>query len=54
MDDLPAEIPDEEDEEDPEEFPLEDEPHHIVLDDGDDLEEDSDSDVSALAIEIIR
>ena len=43
--------------EDPEEFPLEDEPHHIVPDDGDwedDFEDDTDSDVSALEIEIIR
>ncbi|GMN71675.1 hypothetical protein TIFTF001_052718 [Ficus carica] len=51
----PEEIPD--DEEDPEEFPLEDEPHHIVLHDGDwedDLGDDTDSDISALEIEVIR
>ncbi|GMN32795.1 hypothetical protein TIFTF001_049804 [Ficus carica] len=51
----PEEIPD--DEEDPEEFPLEDEPHHIVPDDGDwedDLGDDTDSDISALEIEVIR
>ncbi|GMN22055.1 hypothetical protein TIFTF001_043442 [Ficus carica] len=51
----PEEIPD--DEEDPEEFPLEDEPHHIVQDDGDwedDLGDDTDSDISALEIEVIR
>ncbi|GMN18610.1 hypothetical protein TIFTF001_049822 [Ficus carica] len=51
----PEEIPD--DDEDPEEFPLEDEPHHIVQDDGDwedDLGDDTDSDISALEIEVIR
>ncbi|GMN68638.1 hypothetical protein TIFTF001_037696 [Ficus carica] len=51
----PEEIPD--DEEDPEEFPLEDEPHHIVQDDGDwedDLGDDTDSDISVLEIEVIR
>ena len=51
----PEEIPD--DEEDPEEFPLEDEPHHIVPDDGDwedDLGDDTDSEISALEIEVIR
>ncbi|GMN19654.1 hypothetical protein TIFTF001_042902 [Ficus carica] len=51
----PKEIPD--DEEDPEEFPLEDEPHHIVPDDGDwedDFEDDTDSEISALEIEVIR
>ncbi|GMN66557.1 hypothetical protein TIFTF001_035629 [Ficus carica] len=44
-------------EEDREEFPLEDEPHHIVPDGGDwedDLGDDTDSDISALEIEVIR
>ena len=55
-DEMPEEIPDEDEEEDPEEFPLEDgedEPMEIVPDAGDeDDDPETDSDISALTIEV--